>query len=110
MLLHGRTWIRGVEARSTQTQVEFRSQVLYGDLILDTSAPRPPNVTLLRALWSLLDGIWGVLKGTWGVLVDISVLTWTLWVTRRAQVPKTMKCMVRYPKTESIGSIARKQP
>ena len=27
----------------------------------------PPNVPLLRALWSLLDGIWGVLEG-WGVL------------------------------------------
>ena len=33
--------------------------------------PRPPNVPLLRALWSLLDGIWGVLKGSWGVLVDL---------------------------------------
>ena len=30
--------------------------------------PRPPNVALLRALWSLLHGIWGVLKGSWGVL------------------------------------------
>ena len=24
----------------------------------------PPNVPLLRALWSLLDGIWGSLKGS----------------------------------------------
>ena len=31
--------------------------------------PRPPNVPLLRALWSLLDGIWGVLKGSRGLLV-----------------------------------------
>ena len=31
--------------------------------------PRPPNVPLLRALWSPLDSIWGVLKGSWGVLV-----------------------------------------
>ena len=31
--------------------------------------PRPPNVPLLRAFWSLLDGIYGVLKGSWGVLV-----------------------------------------
>ena len=31
--------------------------------------PRPPNVPLLRALWSLVDGTWGVLKGSWGVLV-----------------------------------------
>ena len=30
--------------------------------------PRPPNVPLLRALWSLLDGIWGISKGSWGVL------------------------------------------
>ena len=34
--------------------------------------PRPPNVPLLRALWSLLDGIWGVLKGSWGLLVFIA--------------------------------------
>ena len=26
----------------------------------------PPNVALLRALWSLLVGIWGILKGSWG--------------------------------------------
>ena len=32
--------------------------------------PRPPNVPLLRAIWSVLDGIWGVLKGSWGVLVN----------------------------------------
>ena len=37
---------------------------MLGDLL-----SRPPNVPLLRALWSLLDGIWGVLKGSWGVLV-----------------------------------------
>ena len=32
------------------------------------SRPRPPNVALLRALWSLLDGIWGLLRvvgGCW---------------------------------------------
>ena len=33
--------------------------------------PRPSNVPLLRALWSLLDGIWGLLKGSWGVLVGV---------------------------------------
>ena len=27
--------------------------------------PRPPNVPLLRALWSLLDGILGSSKGSW---------------------------------------------
>ena len=31
---------------------------------------RPPNVPLLRALWSLLDVVWGLLKGSWGVLPD----------------------------------------
>ena len=31
--------------------------------------PRPPNVPLLRAIWSLLDGIWGSLKGR-GLLED----------------------------------------
>ena len=36
--------------------------------------PRPPNVPLLRALWSLLDGIWGLLKGSWGVLVLRTIL------------------------------------
>ena len=30
--------------------------------------PTPPNVPLLRPLWSLLDGIGGSLKGSWGVL------------------------------------------
>ena len=30
--------------------------------------PRPPNVALFRALWSLLVGIWGILKGSWGML------------------------------------------
>ena len=37
---------------------------------LGNRVPRPPNVPLLRALWSLLDAIWGVLKGSWGVLVE----------------------------------------
>ena len=36
---------------------------------------RPPNVALLRALWSLLDGIWGVLQGSWGVLVSRYLLS-----------------------------------
>ena len=34
--------------------------------------PRPPNVPLLRALWSLLDSIRGVLKGSWGVVVIVA--------------------------------------
>ena len=45
-----------------------------GELWLPTkSSPRPPNVPLLRAIWSLLDGIWGLLKGSWGVLAEIKV-------------------------------------
>ena len=30
--------------------------------------PRPPNVPLLRGLWSLVVRIWDILKGSWGVL------------------------------------------
>ena len=33
--------------------------------------PRPPNVPLFRALWSLLDGSWGVLKGSSRVLACV---------------------------------------
>ena len=32
----------------------------------------PPNVPLIRALWSLFDGIWGVLEDSWGVLDEAS--------------------------------------
>ena len=39
------------------------------DSVLGRSLPRPPNVRLLRALWSLFIGIWGFLKGTLGLLV-----------------------------------------
>ena len=38
------------------------------------SLPRPPDVPLLRASWSLLDGIWGVLQDSWGVLVYIGIV------------------------------------
>ena len=42
------------------------------------SQPRPPNVPVLRAVWSSFDGIWGVLKGSWGVLEDRNPqVTWT---------------------------------
>ena len=41
-------------------------------MLLRCLIPRPPNVPLLRALWSLLVGIWGILKGSWGVLVEVS--------------------------------------
>ena len=37
--------------------------------LLKQRIPRPPNVPLLMAFWSLVDGIWGVLQGSWGVLV-----------------------------------------
>ena len=35
-------------------------------LLFKSHIPKPPNVPLFRALWSLLDGIWGLLKGSWG--------------------------------------------
>ena len=34
--------------------------------------PRPPNVPLLRALWSVSVGIWCVLECSWGVLVGVA--------------------------------------
>ena len=37
--------------------------------------PTPPNIPLLRALWSVLDGTWGLLKGSWGVLVHSVIAT-----------------------------------
>ena len=40
--------------------------------------PRPPNVPLLRAWWSLLHGIGGFLKGSWAVLVRPPKLTCNL--------------------------------
>ena len=54
---------------------------------------KPPNVPLLRALWSLLDGIWGLLKGSWGVLVVHQIgirqgdgicppMVWSIWSLR----------------------------
>ena len=56
--------------------------------------PAPPNVALLRALWSLLDGIWGVLKGSWGVLAwgwvwkrrPQILHIWRIWTLFRSQV------------------------
>ena len=36
--------------------------------------PRPPNVALLKAFWSLLAGIWGLLKASWGVLENQGLL------------------------------------
>ena len=41
----------------------------YVRLLIPISLPRPPNVPLLRASWSLLVGIWGLLKGSSGVMV-----------------------------------------
>ena len=48
--------------------------------------PRPPNVPLLRAFWSLLDGIWGSLKGSWGVLVDDGARADRLGISARFKV------------------------
>ena len=44
-----------------QFEMEGRTDAVLRILGL---VPTPPNVPLLRALWSLLDGIWGVLKGS----------------------------------------------
>ena len=57
------------------------SECLQGRLDL---SPAPPNVPLLRALWSLLDGIRGVLKGSWGVLADGERRTKTLLIYTHA--------------------------
>ena len=38
----------------------------FGGSLDGCQVPRPSNVPLLRALWSLLVGIWGILKGSWG--------------------------------------------
>ena len=47
----------------------------YHQAILD------PNVSELRALWSLLDGIWGLLKGSWGGVGNLRYMV--LWLTGR---------------------------
>ena len=46
----------------------------------------PPNVLLLRALWSLLDAIWGILKGSGGVLgsIESRTLGFTSWILLRS--------------------------
>ena len=41
-------------------------RILQGRISKWRALPTPPNVPLLRGLWSLLDGICGVLKGSWG--------------------------------------------
>ena len=46
---------------------------MYVYVFIYIYTPAPPNVPLLRALWSPLDGILGVLKGSWGVLVYIYI-------------------------------------
>ena len=50
------TWNRGPQAGGFQTHQPAEGLLL----------PRPPNVPLLRALWSLLVGVWGSLKGSGG--------------------------------------------
>ena len=56
----------------SKSMVAWASQGVRGPLRGGTIpkaayGPRPPNVPLLRALWSLLDGIRGSLKASWGV-------------------------------------------
>ena len=37
----------------------------------------PPNATLVRAVWSVLDGVRGLLKGNWEVLASaVSLVPW----------------------------------
>ena len=58
--------------------------------------PAPPNVPLLRALWSLLDGMWGVLKGSWGVLVHICFFViWglELWFTEYSLIKDFLEAL-----------------
>ena len=52
------------------TPLQLQGSPRYSSALSVELLPRPPNVPLLRALWSLLDGIWGLLKGSWGVLVQ----------------------------------------
>ena len=39
--------------------------------ILGLFLPRPPNLPLLRALWSPLNGTWGFLQRSWGAGIDL---------------------------------------
>ena len=59
-----------VEAPTSTESVPKRRWVPKGSLRSPQQGPPPgpPNVPLLRALWSLFDGMWGILKGSWGVL------------------------------------------
>ena len=55
--------------RAGRVQSHSNAGYLHAKPRLELSCdPRPPNVPLLRALWSLLDGIWALLQGSWGVL------------------------------------------
>ena len=72
------TWLLTLRRPDPETPCELRSTFMVGvDAFKDLQRgqqdrlPRPPNVPLLRALWSLLDGIWGLLKGSRGVLVHV---------------------------------------
>ena len=71
---------------------EWASQqaALGGPLVADSYSQRvqvennrrfrhPPNVPLLRSLWSLLDGIWGSSKSRLGVLVSGSKKPYSQW-------------------------------
>ena len=46
--------------------------------------PRPPNVPLLRASWSLLDGVRGVVKGIWAMLRALQAVLKSIWAVLRA--------------------------
>ena len=70
--------LNGVWDQSPECWVHGPSGLLSLDGLVSQDAlagsvPRPPNVPLLRALWSLVYGIGGVLKGSWGCWRDPTV-------------------------------------
>ena len=73
------------------TEPETRAPL--GVPIAALAPPRPPNVALLRALWSVLDGSWGVLKSSWGVLADM----YEIFIRYMSQDVYLKLFVMRYP-------------
>ena len=61
-------------------RLDFRGYRTFRPRAVPELPPRPPNVPLLRAFWSLLDGTWGVLKGSskspWRGLQKVGIWIW----------------------------------